>query len=322
MGKSLTTFGLEHLDTCIDEELKRSRDIIDVLDAAIPEECRVCKGLLNTAQQEAFDAIMDYIHSSKPGAFFIDGPGGTGKTFLYNALYAELRLMGEIVLPTATSGITASNIPSGRTTHSRFKIHIDCDVSLACDVPKQSILAALIVATSLIIWDEALMAKRQNVESLDILLRDLCDSNQLFGGKVVVFSGDFRQTLLILPRRLQREVIEASLVSSPIWPKLIKFKLTGNIRAQTDPEFASFLLSLGNGALQTKESEYIRLPDGMVRATVNGGPDTISELAKLAFPELDDESFDSDIFTTRAILTPLNDDVDAINNVLIEKFPG
>ncbi|XP_074299006.1 uncharacterized protein LOC141630009 [Silene latifolia] len=164
----------------------------------------------------------------------------------------------------STSGIAASNIPSGRTTHSRFKIPLDCDISLACDIPKQSSLAALIQATSLIIWDEASMAKRQNAESLDLLLRDLCDADHLFGGKVVVFGGDFRQTLPILPRKSQREVVEASLVRSPLWPKLVKFRLTENIRAHTDPEFAEFLLSLGNGALQTKESEYIKMPDGLV----------------------------------------------------------
>ena len=109
--------------------------------------------------------------------------------------------MNKIVLPTATSGIAASNIPSGRTAHSRFKIPIDSDASLACDVPKQGSLACLLKETSLIIWDEASMARKENVESLDMLLRDLCDENTLFGGKLVVFGGDFRQVLPVLPRK-------------------------------------------------------------------------------------------------------------------------
>ncbi|XP_074296943.1 uncharacterized protein LOC141627609 [Silene latifolia] len=322
MGKSLLAFGLDHLDTCTDNELRRTRDIIDALDAPIPDECTRCKALLNTAQKEAFVTIMDHVTTGQPGAFFVDGPGGTGKTFLYNALYAEVRLMGKIVLPTATSGIAASNIPSGRTTHSRFKIPLDCDIFLACDIPKQGSLAALIQATSLIIWDEASMAKRQNAESLDLLLRDLCDADHLFGGKVVVFGGDFRQTLPILPRKSQREVVEASLVSSPLWPKLVKFRLTENIRAHTDPEFAEFLLSLGNRALQTKESEYIKMPDGLVSDLVDGAIPPIGDLSSIAFPEMGHDTFNSDIFTSRAIITPLNDDVDAINNELITKFPG
>ncbi|XP_074310225.1 ATP-dependent DNA helicase pfh1-like isoform X1 [Silene latifolia] len=323
MGKTMATFGLDHLDTCNDDEIRRTRDIVDALDAPIPEECKLCKAQLNNAQKEAFTTIMEHVQRSKPGAFFVDGPGGTGKTFLYNALYAEVRLMGKIVLPTATSGIAAANIPTGRTTHSRFKIPLECEVSLACDVPKQSSLAALIVATSLIIWDEASMSKRQNIESLDILLRDLCDPNQLFGGKVVVFGGDFRQTLPILPRKSQQEVVEASLVSSPLWPQLQKFRLTENIRAQSDPEFARFLLSLGNGQLQTKEHEYIELPAGLVQVVDASNVDPITDLAVVAFPELyHSGTFGSNIFTNRAILTPLNEDVDAINSVLIDKFPG
>ncbi|XP_074271021.1 uncharacterized protein LOC141594939 [Silene latifolia] len=323
MGKNMATFGLDHLDTCTDDELRRTRDIVDALDAPIPEDCKLYKAQLNTAQREAFTTIMKHVQEGKPGAFFVDGPGGTGKTFLYNALYAEVRLMGRIVLPTASSGIVAANIPSGRTTHSRFKIPLECEVSLACDVPKQSSLAALIVATSLIIWDEASMSKRQNIESLDVLLRDLCDPNQLFGGKVVVFGGDFRQTLPILPRKCQREIVEASLLSSPVWPHLRKFKLTENIRAQTDPEFARFLLSLGNGQLQTKEHEYIELPAGLVKILNPSNENPISDLVSYAFPEIGScAPLDSSIFTNRAVLTPLNDDVDAINSVLIDKFPG
>ncbi|XP_074313506.1 ATP-dependent DNA helicase PIF1-like [Silene latifolia] len=319
----MATFGLDHLDTCTDDELRRTRDIVDALDAPIPEDCKLYKAQLNTAQREAFTTIMEHVQEGKPGAFFVDGPGGTGKTFLYNALYAKVRLMGRIVLPTASSGIAAANIPSGRTTHSRFKIPLECEVSLACDIPKQCSLAALIVDTSLIIWDKASMSKRQNIESLDVLLRDLCDPNQLFGGKVVVFGGDFRQTLPILPWKCQREIVEASLLSSPVWPHLRKFKLTENIRAQTDPEFARFLLSLGNGQLQTKEHEYIELPAGLVKILNPSNANPISDLVSYAFPEIDSSApLDSSIFTNRAVLTPLNNNVDAINSVLIDKFPG
>ncbi|GER52214.1 DNA helicase homolog [Striga asiatica] len=45
------------------------------------------------------------------GAFFIDSPGGTGKSFLYRALLADIRSKGYIGLATATSGIAASILP-------------------------------------------------------------------------------------------------------------------------------------------------------------------------------------------------------------------
>ncbi|XP_021737155.1 uncharacterized protein LOC110703670 [Chenopodium quinoa] len=143
--KSLAYFQLDHLHEEVPEELNRTKDIVDALDAPIPQE------------------IIAQVQSDKPGCFFIDGPGGTDKTFLYNALYAEVRMEGKIVLPTATSGIATTNIPSRRTVHSRFKIPLDSETSLACDLPKEGSLAALIKQTTLIIGDEASMAKIENV---------------------------------------------------------------------------------------------------------------------------------------------------------------
>ncbi|KAK9750512.1 hypothetical protein RND81_02G202000 [Saponaria officinalis] len=287
MGKSLKTFGLAHLNEHQDVLLCQSHDILDALNAPIPEQCIMSRDSLNSEQQEAFNIIMKHVRENKPGAFFVDGPGGTGKTYLYNALYAELRLMGKIVLPTATSGIAAANIPSGRTTHSRFKLPIDLEISLSCAVPKQSSLAALIRATSLIIWDEASMARKESVEALDQLLRDLCNPDLIFGGKLIVFGGDFRQVLPVVQHKSIREVVKLSMVASAIWPHLTKFSLTINIRAKNDPGFCDFLLSLGNGELQTKESELVQLPKGIVQDTSEIGTDLIAADGNTAYPESD-----------------------------------
>ena len=55
-------------------------------------------------------------------AFFIDGPEGTGKTFLYSLLLARVRSAGHIALPVASSGIDALLLAGGKTTHSRLKL--------------------------------------------------------------------------------------------------------------------------------------------------------------------------------------------------------
>ncbi|KAM0868724.1 hypothetical protein ACQ4PT_041140 [Festuca glaucescens] len=89
------------------------------------------------------------------------------------------------------------------TAHSRFKIPIDLDANGVCDIQRGTMLSSLIEASSLIIWDEALMTHRKCFEALDRSLRDvLSDHDPLladepFGGKVVVLGGDLRQ---ILPR--------------------------------------------------------------------------------------------------------------------------
>ena len=59
---------------------------------------------LNIIQKDAFDRIIQVYESKESGAFFIDGPGGAGKTFLYNCLLAKVRSDGNIALACASSG--------------------------------------------------------------------------------------------------------------------------------------------------------------------------------------------------------------------------
>jgi ATP-dependent DNA helicase PIF1 len=54
--------------------------------------------------------------------FFVDGPGGTGNTFLYRALLAKLHSQDKLVVATATSRVAVAIMPGGMTTHSCFKI--------------------------------------------------------------------------------------------------------------------------------------------------------------------------------------------------------
>ncbi|XP_021728317.1 ATP-dependent DNA helicase PIF1-like [Chenopodium quinoa] len=321
MGKTLDEFGLDRLIHETNDEIRRTRDIVDALDAPIPDVYKQACLSLNPKQQDAFDSIMEHVTTGQPGAFFVDGPGGTGKTYLYCALYAATRAMGKIVLPTATSGITESNIVIGRTTHSRFKIPIDLAVSTSCSVPKQISLAALLKETCLIIWDEASMAKKENIEAADILLRDLCSPSLPFGGKVIVFGGDFRQVLPVVPRKSQSEAMEASLVSSSLWNQFKRFRLTDNMRERTDSQFADFLLAMGNGQLQTAEIEQIQVP-GHIIVPYDESNVAVDSLTDFVFLEIKMTASNEGMFVDRAILTPLNAAVDDINSTLIDEFPG
>ncbi|XP_074309757.1 uncharacterized protein LOC141644184 [Silene latifolia] len=83
--------------------------------------------LLNVEQKRAYEIIYNRVMEKRPSAFFVDGPGGTGKTFLYSSLLAQLRKKGFISLEVASSGIAASNISGGRTANSLFKIPLDLE---------------------------------------------------------------------------------------------------------------------------------------------------------------------------------------------------
>jgi len=154
---------------------------------------------LNNEQKIAYKKILSTAINNKGGIFFVDGLGGIGKTFLYRVLLATMRNQGKIALATTTSGVAASIMPRGRTTHSRFKVPLRLDNTSICGFTKQSTTAKILQAASLIIWDEASMTNRQAVEALDKSMRDIMDIRDLpFSGKTIVFGGDFRQVLPIV----------------------------------------------------------------------------------------------------------------------------
>ena len=117
---------------------------------------------LNSDRLSAFTSIMTAVNDSEqhPKIFFVDGPGGTGKTFLYNTLLAQVRSQSQIALGLASSGIAALLLSGGRTVHSRLKVPIDINELSVCNISKQSALAQLIKRTKLLVWDEACMSNK------------------------------------------------------------------------------------------------------------------------------------------------------------------
>lgn len=154
---------------------------------------------LNAEQKAGYDQIMAHVISGKGQLFFVDGPGGTSKTYLYRALLAKVWSMKLIAVVTAMFRIAASIMPGGRTTHSRFKIPIKLGGNSVCNFTKQSGTAVLLCKAAMLIWDEVAMTRREAVETLDRSLQDIMESSELFGGKVMVFGGDFRQVLPVVP---------------------------------------------------------------------------------------------------------------------------
>lgn len=195
---------------------------------------------LTDEQRNVYHSIMDAISSGNGGVFFIYGYGGMGKTFLWRTLCSAIRGRGEIVLPVASSGIASLLLPRGRTAHSRFGIPLQVDETSMCNkIYPGSDLAGLLMNTKLIIWDEAPMTNKFCFEALDRSLRDIVrrpddsSSDKPFGGLVVVFGGDFRQILPVVPKGSRHDIVHASLCSSKkIWSSCTVLKLTKNMRLQ------------------------------------------------------------------------------------------
>ncbi|SAL95951.1 hypothetical protein [Absidia glauca] len=282
--------------------------------------------LLNQDQRSAYDHIMHAVNGSRDNGnlFFVNGPGGTGKSLLFKSILAQVRSQDQIALPVASSGIAAILLPGGRTAHSRFKIPVSNEPTLSCRVSLGTPTAHLIKSAALILWDEAVMSSRFNFEAVDRLLKDIMGADDpalehvLFGGKVVVFGGDFRQILPVVPKGTPSQIIADCIISSYIWQGVKVLTLVENMRVrgtnQEAVDFAKMLLAVGNG--DPPYQEHVQIPRHWLLDS-----EDVSTLINKIYPSLSLAS-DPSFFATRAILTTKNQFVDRINNHATQAFPG
>nr|XP_027121996.1 uncharacterized protein LOC113738929 [Coffea arabica] len=302
-------------DERLTKEIESERTI------SFTEEDLLLSSKLNEGQKRAYDDILAEVYSSGNKSFFVDGPGGTGKTFLYSSLLATLRSQGYIAIAVASSGVAASILPGGRTAHSRFKILLDVSMNRTCQISKQSSVAKLISLAKLIFWDEASMAKKDTVEAFDLLLKDVMNSDIPFGGKIVVFGGDFRQTLPVIPSASRDQQIEASFVNSPLWNTLTKLSLSENMRAILDLPYSDFLLRVGKGLEPEDLDGKVSLCQHLLIRFSNKN-ESLNRLVDFVFSDLCLYSLDPYRMINRYVLTPKNSCVDDINEMMIDRFPG
>ncbi|XP_073018422.1 uncharacterized protein [Primulina eburnea] len=233
MGKHIGAFDLPQISLDMNQcNIPIFREIEEETSIQISEDDYLAQFKLNSGQHEAFRKILESVNKGNGGLFFVNGPGGTGKTFLYRALIAEVRKNKMIALATATSGVAASILPGGRTAHSRFKIPIDLH--------------------------------EETIEAVDRSLQDITGIDKHFGGKVVVLGGDFMQVLPVLPKATIQETINASLVKSYLFSEMTQLTLSENMREKTDPIFCEFLLRICNGTEATDNEGNVKILDEML----------------------------------------------------------
>ena len=93
----------------------------------------------NIEQQECFERVISAVDSVRKGTrpyFFIQGPVGIGKTFLYSVLYYHYCAHEKIVLCVASSGIASLLLPRDQTSHSRLQIPLNLCESSQCNIGK------------------------------------------------------------------------------------------------------------------------------------------------------------------------------------------
>ncbi|XP_074336959.1 uncharacterized protein LOC141718991 [Apium graveolens] len=146
-----------------------------------------------------------------------------------------------------------------------------------------------------------------------------------FGGITIVFGGDFRQILPVIPKASRTQIVSASLNSSKIRDHCRVFLLEKNMRLSSGKteqekheiaEFSKWVLDVGNGTLPNVYPDDIIsdpkvvIPDKfMIRAREN----PLKAVVDVVYPDLAKNIKNADYLRERSVLTPTNAIVGDIN---------
>ena len=221
----------------------------------------------NDAQRGVYEAVMESVNNNNGKTFFLHSAGGCGKTFVCNTIAAAVRAQGKIALCVASSGIASLLLEGGKTAHSTFKIPLQVNDTSFCNITRRSYAYPLLIETSIIIWDEVPMQHKYAVDAVNRTIQDLLGNNSPFGGITVLFGGDFRQTLPVIPHGLRQQFVAASLRRSSIWQHVEMHYLHQNMCLEQSPdmqEFAHWLLEVGAGTNLDNNTSTISIPPYMI----------------------------------------------------------
>ena len=160
-----------------------------------------------------------------------------------------------------------------------------------------------------ICWDEATMANRAVKSCVEETCRRVMGNDVPFGGKTVILLGDFRQTGPIIPGGSRREIVDASIKSSPLWSQFRVFRLVRPIRNAEDIQFSEWVDSIGEGRITD-----VRLHDMFPIVT------SADDLINFAFPP--DILQDPVSCLNRAILAPTNRQINQYNDRILNQVVG
>ncbi|XP_058799201.1 uncharacterized protein LOC131668782 [Phymastichus coffea] len=119
--------------------------------------------LLNEQQKEIVDVVLNLANETNNhdnNCIYIDGPVGSGKTFIYTSIYNLLCSKKIKVSSMAFTGIAAILLPQGKTVHKTFGLPVPMYSDSSSSITAQSKDGLLLKETKVFIWDEAPMASR------------------------------------------------------------------------------------------------------------------------------------------------------------------
>lgn len=234
----------------------------------------------------------------KTGAnVFLTGEPGSGKTHVINEYAAYLRRRGIEPAITASTGIAATHV-GGMTIHSWGGIGIKTRLDrrdLAKIAASQHVVRRVRRAKVLII-EEVSMLSPETLSMVDVVCREIKQSQKPFGGTQVVFVGDFFQLPPIVRREADDRARAAGFAyDSPAWKETNPTicYLTEQHR-QDDTSFLDILSAVRRNSFREDHLNYIKTRKIESRTAPENVPKLFSH----------------------------NADVDRINDAVLAKIPG
>lgn len=310
-GKSLADY--PSMPPCNDDGADNIEDILTKENAA--KFVDDAKQKMNRRQKKVFETVEKMLKGDTAGknCLYLNGAAGTGKSFVFRAIYHLAISMSKKVTSMAFMGIAATVLPKGRTVHNVFGLPFKLFADSQSTIDLGSKQAEELRQTDIFLWDEAPSAPRYALEIADRKLREIMQNDKAFGGKCLMLTGDFAQTLPIKEGGTRSEIVDLAICSSrKLWNNFAVYRLKKNMRAGPgEKEFANQLRDIGTGTAND-DSENVTLPAAVV---------TRKSLASKVFKKCF-RNKDYDTVAQRAILAMLNSRVDEINDEVLGLLDG
>jgi hypothetical protein len=153
-----------------------------------------------------------------------------------------------------------------------------------------------------------------------------------FGGKVVVFGGDFRQCPPVVSRGSRAAIVSTALSRSVLWRQVCVLILTENMRLHTDPlskPYVEYLLIVDNGHKSSIIDHFPPKADAepLVGIEIALYPEihqapSLNTLIHTVFPTMVVNYTNQGYMDGRAILTQKKTIVNSLNTQIVEAMPG
>ena len=231
--------------------------------------------MLNTDQHRVYTKITSHLlheldHEKgacsctdlKPMQMFVSGVGGTGKSFLIQAVREFMKAiwpnLNNVTAVAAPTGLAACNV-NGVTTYQLFQLPIEHDSKTASywQLPKETLkfLREQLKNVKVFIIDEVSMVSSLNLTYIHLRLDEIYGGDEWFGGKTILCMGDLLQLPPVNGTPVFQSVPSKILSlrigcigSTNIWKSTMEYdELTINERQKADSVYTDILDSVRRG---------------------------------------------------------------------------